>query len=160
MPGKPTPSREPPEDENRTGIPSIPASAVRWFYALFSLGTIYLTIANTVHEAIKVNAQGWLEIQSIATAESVQAAAASAAVSAILVEGGHMVLARIYTEKNRRKALEEGRREGRREGRQKGRQEGQKEVQAAWEAWNQRRLEAEDAGEVFNEAPPGSLDGK
>ncbi len=138
-PGTPTPSPESPEDENRTGIPSIPASAVRWFYALFSLGTIYLTIANTVHETIRVNARGWLEIQSIATAKSVQAAAASAAISAILVEGGHMVLARIYKEKNRREAAEEGR----------------KEVQAAWEDWNRRRLEAESKGEAFTEPPPG-----
>ena len=50
-----------------------------------------------------------------------------------------MVLARIYKEKNRREAAEEGR----------------KEVQAAWEDWNRRRLEAESKGEAFTEPPPG-----
>ena len=41
-----------------------------------------------------------------------------------------------------------------REGRQEGRQEGSKEAHQAWEAWNERRLQAEANGEPFNEPPP------
>ncbi len=40
--------------------------------------------------------------------------------------------------------------------RQEGREEGRKEVQRRWAAWNQRRLEAEQTGQPFDEPPPGS----
>jgi hypothetical protein len=35
-----------------------------------------------------------------------------------------------------------------------GRQEGSKEAHQAWEAWNERRLQAEANDEPFNEPPP------
>ena len=53
-----------------------------------------------------------------------------------------MVLAAIWEEQNRRKALAEGREKGR------------GETQALWLAWNRRRLEAAERGEVFHEPPP------
>ena len=69
-----------------------------------------------------------------------------------------MVLAAIWEEQIRRKALAEGREKGREEarekGREKGRKEGRREIQALWMAWNRRRLEAEERGEVFHEPPP------
>ena len=36
------------------------------------------------------------------------------------------------------------------------RTEGREETHRLWAAWNQRRLEAEQNGEPFNEPPPGS----
>ena len=156
--------------EIRVGVLSVPINAVRWFYALFSVGTIYLTVTNTLTVATRVNASGWQEIQDIATAELAQAGGASIIGSAILVEVGRMVLAAIWEERTRRKALaegreegieeglekgrEEGRAEGREEGRGEGREEGHRENQALWLAWNRRRLEAEEKGEVFHEPPP------
>jgi len=62
-----------------------------------------------------------------------------------------MVISAILRERNRKKDLEEGRKEGLKEGRQEGRYE----VQSQWEAWNQRRQEAERRGESFDEPPPG-----
>ena len=147
----PTPNRE-----ERFSILSVPVSAIRWFFGFFSIGTIYLTTANTLNEAIKVNASGWLEIQSIATGELAQAGAASGIGAAIIVEAGKMVLAAIWEQRNRRKALEEGREEGREEGLKEGRQEGRQENEALWLAWNQRRDEAEKRGEAFDEPPPRS----
>ena len=150
--------REHRDGETRSGILSIPASAIRWFYSLFSIGTVYLTIANTVKEAAAVNAVGWLEIQSIATIQLVQAAGASAAGAAIIVEGGNMVLAALLTEQKLRKAREQGIEEGREEGREEGEEgreeEGREETRTLWEAWNRRRLEAEARGEAFTEPPP------
>ena len=32
---------------------------------------------------------------------------------------------------------------------------GRQENQALWEAWNERRLEAQEKGEPFDEPPPG-----
>ena len=140
--------------EIRVGVLSVPINAVRWFYTLFSVGTIYLTVTNTLTVAARVNASGWQEIQDIATAELAQAGGASIIGSAILVEVGRMVLAAIWEERTRRKALAEGREEGREEGRAEGLEEGRGENQALWLAWNRRRLEAEEKGEVFHEPPP------
>ena len=54
---------------------------------------------------------------------------------------------------------EEGLAEGREEGLAKGREEGLAEGQAAersqWLDWNRRRLDAESAGQPFQEPPPG-----
>ena len=35
------------------------------------------------------------------------------------------------------------------------RAEGRAEVQAAWQAWNRRRMDAEAQGRPFDEPPPG-----
>ena len=40
--------------------------------------------------------------------------------------------------------------------REEGRKEGREEVQLRWASWNQRRLEAEQNGQPFDEPPPGS----
>jgi hypothetical protein len=42
---------------------------------------------------------------------------------------------------------------------EKGREEGIRTASEAWEAWNNRRMEAEAKGEPFTEAPPSQLDG-
>ena len=42
------------------------------------------------------------------------------------------------------------------EGRAAGRAEAEAEVNAAWKAWNERRLAAEANGEPFDEPPPGA----
>lgn len=49
----------------------------------------------------------------------------------------------------------EGRAEGLVEGLVEGRAEGLAESDAAWRAWNQRRLDADAQGQPFNEPPPG-----
>ena len=117
---------------------------MRWFYGLFSVGTIYLTVANTINEVAKLKVADWMQIQSIATEQLVRGAGASLIVSYILADGGDMVISAILRERNRKKDLEEGRKEGR------------SEVYALLEAWNQRRLEAEERGEPFTEPPPSA----
>jgi len=60
-----------------------------------------------------------------------------------------MVIARRLEE-----GLERVRRQRRQEGRIEGLAEGRKEADAAWRAWNERRLDAEARGEPFTEPPP------
>ena len=67
-----------------------------------------------------------------------------------------MVLAAFYSRRKRQEAVEKGRTEGKEEGREEGREE----ANAAWEAWNSRRLEAEAVGRPFNEPPPGHNDSR
>ena len=38
--------------------------------------------------------------------------------------------------------------------RERRRAEGQVEMYEQWEAWNRRRMDAEEKGEAFNEPPP------
>ncbi len=45
------------------------------------------------------------------------------------------------------------------EGRAEGRVEGRVQTNAAWQAWNQRRVDAEARGLPFDEPPPGELPG-
>jgi hypothetical protein len=136
----------PPAEEVRVSVISVPLNALRWFYGLFSVGTVYLTVANTLAEAARTNAGGWQELQAIVTVQLAQAGGASVVGSAIIVEAGHMVIGEIIKQRRRRQAIEEGRAEGRLEGRE--------ENQVLWETWNRRRLEAEARGEAFNEPPP------
>lgn len=59
-------------------------------------------------------------------------------------------------EEGRKEGLKEGLKEGREEGREEGEAIGEKRANRRWEAWNRRRLEAEDKGELFSEPPPDS----
>ena len=127
-----------PDETVRFGVLSIPAYAIRWFIGLFSVGTIYLTVANTLGVVLNTKVSGWLEFQRIATAEMVQAGGASLVSSAIIVEVGSLVLGEWIKQRRWARALKEGR----------------EETQALWEAWNQRRQEAEARGETFAEPPP------
>ncbi len=80
----------------------------------------------------------WRELPKSIVADTVPAIGFWLVVSPILVEGVHMVFAEIF----------------RRRTRERGRQEGRTESDAAWRAWFMRRLDAEAAGEPFDEPPP------
>ena len=90
----------------RFGIPSIREGALRWFYGLFSVGTVYLTAANTISEVSRAKATDWLQVQSIATEQLVRGAGASLIIAYILADGGDMVISAILRERNRLKDLE------------------------------------------------------
>ena len=70
-----------------------------------------------------------------------------------------MVFAAYYSRRKRREYFEEGREQGRAEGREEARKEGRKLADAAWRAWNQRRLAAKDTGQPFDEPPPDFSNG-
>ncbi len=94
---------------------SIPGEVILWFYGRFSIGAIYLTVANTLTEAAKVKATGWTEIPSIATMQLVHAAGASLTAAYIIVDEGNPALSAILRERHRRKDLAGGREQGRAE---------------------------------------------
>ena len=127
-----------PGQSYRISIPNIPAGAVPWYLAVFTTITIYLTVTNTLFAMIKGNAVGWQAIQYITTGEMLKAGGVALIASPIITEAGRMVLAGIWTERRLRRAEERGRAEN----------------QKRWEAWLQRREEAEATGEPFNEPPP------
>ena len=79
-----------------------------------------------------------------------QITVAITAITFIIIEGG-AVLADRYLKRQYEK--------GRADGREEGLEEGIRSASEAWEAWNNRRMEAEARGEPFTEAPPSQLDG-
>lgn len=113
-----------------------------WYLSVFAAITAYLAIANTLLALTAGNTREWVEIQYVVTGELIRAGAAALVVSPIIVETGRMVLAAIWSERRERKAREEGHLQG------------QHRMQVQWEAWNQRRLEAEAEGRSFDEPPP------
>ena len=136
-----------PEERPRFGIPSLSGGALKWFYGIFTGGTVYLTVANTFSAASRMNSPDMLQIQAVATEQLARGAAASLVVAYILADGGDMVISAILRERNRQKDLEALR---------KAREDGRSEVQSLWETWNRRRQEAEERGEAFSEPPPSA----
>ena len=74
----------------------------------------------------------------------------STAVAVTIAALASVEVVMIFAERYRQRRF----REGREEGREEGRQVGMEEAHQAWEAWNERRLQAEANGEPFNEPPP------
>ena len=72
-------------------------------------------------------------------------------ISTLDVVGGATVVTARYLSDKFLKQLHEKLRE---EGRERGLEEGRNETQCQWAAWNQRRLDAENNGEPFDEPPP------
>lgn len=150
--------------EIRIGIPTIPLESVRWWSILFSVGTAYLTTANTLSQALRLENPTWLEIQRIATAEFLQAGGASIIGAAIIVEVFRMIFA-AWTEL---RAIQKGEERGEQRGIAIGEERGEERgiaigekrgfaaANARWEGWWQRRQEAERRGEPFDEPPPSA----
>lgn len=138
--------------EIRIGIPTIPLESVRWWSILFSFGTAYLTTANTLSQALRLDNPTWLEIQRIATAEFLQAGGASIIGAAIIVEVFRMIFA-AWAEL---RAIQKGEERGEQRGIAIGEERGFAAANARWEGWWQRRQEAEQRGEPFDEPPPSA----
>ena len=170
--------------EIRIGIPTIPLESVRWWAILFSVGTVYLTGANTLSQTLRLENPTWLEIQRIATAEFLQAGGASIIGAAIIVEVFRMIFAVLAELRAIRKGEEIGEKRGEERGEERGIAIGEERgeergiaigeergeergiaigekrgfaaANARWEGWWQRRQEAEQRGEPFDEPPPSA----
>ncbi len=158
--------------EIRIGIPTIPLESVRWWAILFSVGTVYLTGANTLSQTLRLENLTWLEIQRIATAEFLQAGGASIIGAAIIVEVFRMIFAVLAELRAIRKGEEIGEKRGEERGEERGIAIGEERgeergiaigekrgfaaANARWEGWWQRRQEAERRGEPFDEPPPSA----
>ncbi len=111
------------------------------FIALFFAGMALVSL-RSFHEG------GSLLDSTLAVwSESAPLAITAAAAALVLTEVGRsiVVIAR---------RLEEGLERVRERRREEGRREGLAEAHRDWEAWNQRRIEAETLGEPFTEPPP------
>ena len=126
--------------EQRESIWSVGKSVKHFYFALFIVqfgaGTIW-----TVAQGVDNPAALWQVLASLAIT--------AAALSMVVTETGRylMVLAA---------AFEEWREKRRREQIARAVAETRRESDAEWEAWLQRRLQAEQRGEPFEEPPPSA----
>lgn len=163
-------SRQPQED--RESIWSVTRSRRALYFGLFTLyalGNIGFLIWYHVFER---RTDTWPQtILSITQGIGVNTVGA-AGLALLTIEGPKtvMVVADYITERwlnplkerrrqeaeQRRQEAERREQQAREKGLAEGRAEGEAQTQAAWKAWNERRLAAEAEGEPFDEPPPGT----
>ena len=125
-----------PDPERRVSIWSVPERWRKLFFAIFSLQTVALIGLAIWYEVFVIEGNPWPEIIfaiGINAAPGIAVVAADSVVTVDIV----MILTLLY-EDYRRKRIERA----------------VARNQAKWEAWNQRRLDAEAAGQPFTEPPP------
>ena len=154
--------------EERQSIWSVTQTEQAVYFGLFSTfaaaGMLFLLSCEIFAE----EPSGYLQLIRffITHAGAVGIGAATTALAAMEAQKFAMVLGRYLEEKYfipkrnklHRKLIEEGRQkglqEGRQEGRQEGHQEGRQEQDTLWQEWLERREQAREAGEPFDEPPP------
>ena len=158
-----------PPQEDRDSIWSIPLARRALYFGLFTVYAVAGIGFLIWYEIFEHTADTWLET-ILAITQGIGVTTVGAAGLALLtIEGPRTVMViGDYLKKRLIEPLEERRRleaqrlqeEALTKGRAEGLAEGEARSQAAWEAWNERRMVAEERGEPFDEPPPGiSLNG-
>ena len=143
----------------RVDILSIPVNRIGqalavFLMAVFLLATIAVSAVDTLLVSHNKNPETWQHTAEYVFDDGSSIVAWALVITWPLMEVIRVVLATIWENRIRRRALEQGREEGREEGLEKGRGE----VQHLWLEWYQRRLQAEARSEPCNEPPPGTTE--
>ena len=125
-----------PDPERRVSIWSVPERWRKLFFAIFSLQSAALVGLATWYEVFVITGDSWPETIFAIGRDTAPGIAVIAAESIIVVDVA-MILTLLY-EDYRRKRIERA----------------EARIQKRWEGWNQRRMEAEAAGQSFDEPPP------
>ena len=164
-----------PQQQDRDSIWSIPPARRALYFGLFTLYALAGIGFLVWYHVFEVGSDSWPEtILSITQGIGLHTVGA-AGLALLTIEGPNTIMVvGDYLRKKLIEPLEEKRRieaerrreeaERRREEaeervariRYEGRAEGAAQAQAAWEAWNERRLAAEANGEAFDEPTPGT----
>lgn len=139
-----------PPQEDRDSIWSIPLARRALYFGLFTLYALAGIGFLIWYHVFEHSTDTWQEtILSITQGIGVTTVGA-AGLALLTIEGPQTIMVVAdYLRKKLIEPLEERRK-------QEVRAEGRAETQAAWEAWNQRRMAAEARGEPFDEPPPGA----
>ena len=125
---------------------SVPLRRIRPHFWMPSACFIASLIFYICVHTIAAENPSWREAPSLVMADTARAGAFWLFASPILLEVAIMVFAALYRHEKREEAREEGR------------SEGFAQANAAWHAWNKRRLAAEAKGEPFTEPTPDAID--
>ena len=145
--------------EERTGILNIPTRLIRWFSGTFTTVWLILIGISSYNSVTTLSGESW-------DAQSVGIIAAGASnigfalpVAYVLTEVIDMVFGSWYRQRTRERARAEGLEEGREAGLEAGKKAGMHEQHKRWMEWLDRRRQAEENGQPFDEPPP-SLNGE
>ena len=139
-------------DERRwVSFLDVPAERVRPHFWTFTACFVVTLIFYIYVHVVDADNPSWRQAPSLIMEDTTRAAVFWALGSPMVVEGVVMVFGWLLMEKKRQ--------EGREEGREEGRTAGRTETNAEWDAWNQRRIQAEANGEPFTEPPPSARNG-
>ena len=127
-----------PDPDRRVSIWSVPERWRKLFFAIFSLQTAALIGLAIWYEAFVVDGNPWPEIIFAIGRDAAPGIAVAAADSVVIVDVV-MILTLLY-EDYRRKRTEKA----------------VAQERQRWVTWNQRRLDAETAGQPFTEPPPAA----
>ena len=142
------------DQEDRDSIWSIPLARRALYFGLFTVYAMAGIGFLIWHEVFENTADTWQQtILSITQGIGVTTVGA-AGLALLTIEGPQtfMVVADYITQR----WLNPLKKRLREEAIAEGRAQGEAQNQAAWEAWNERRLAAEASGEPFDEPPPGT----
>ena len=128
-----------PDPERRVSIWSVPERWRKLFFAIFSLQTAALIGLAIWYEVFAITGDTWPETIFAIGRDAAPGIVVAAADSVVIVDVV-MILTLLY-EDYRRKRTERA----------------VAQERQRWVAWNQRRLDAESAGEMFTEAPPSAM---
>jgi hypothetical protein len=145
---------EPKEEQKRESVWSVAARWVPWCLALIFLLTIGWT-AFVAWTLAKYGSYTSASLLAVDTAEKSGPAAPLILLLAVCLISladsteGMIVVTKRYLDSKLVEPI-------RKQLREEGREEGREQERQIWEAWNNRRLEAEARGESFSEPPPDS----
>ena len=125
-----------PDPERRVSIWSVPERWRKLFFAIFSLQTAALIGLAIWYEVFVVTGDSWPETIFAIGRDAAPGIGVVAADSVVIVDIV-MILTLLYEDYRRKRTARAVAQERER-----------------WVAWNQRRLDAEAAGQPFTEAPP------
>ena len=130
-----------PDPERRVSIWSVPEQWRRLYFAIFSVQAVAFLGLAVWYEIAVATRDSWMEALFAVGANAGPVIAVAAAESVILTEVYFVVIFGGIVERyqNRLKQREA---------------EGEARAYEKWESWNRRRLDAEAAGEPFDEPPP------
>jgi hypothetical protein len=142
------------EPDERGGIWSIPERERHWYFGLFIVQTLvgdgFVAWYNIFW---KVDDDPFASVMAMITGMSV-VGLTSAINAFILVEVGAYAMVTVGWLRNKVERQREELQRQREERHRKWHEEGREEANAAWEAWNQRRLDAVADSQPFDEPPP------
>ena len=142
-----------PDPERRVSIWSVPERWRRLYFAIFSAQTIVLLGLSSWFEIAVVAGDSWVETIFAISKDCGPGIAVIAAGSVILTEVYFVVIFGGIVERYQQRL-----RQREAEGVAKGVAKGAAEANEKWVAWNQRRLDAEAAGQPFTEPPPSATE--
>ena len=144
------------ENEERVSLLTVRRVWIDLALIIFSFQVIVFAVFVIRHEVAKSTVP--METVQIVVVHLAAAMAVATGNTFILFQGVDffMFLTQLYKERVQRK-VQEAKAEGIIEGKAEGIIEGKAEERELWMVWNDRRLEAERKGEVFNEPPPTEI---